>query len=91
MELEDRVWVVFNDQRPPNNRKLKSKKWAQDESLQKQYNFYIEDELLTKYNSLPEIKAQEIPVEKVDSPIEKLTSVDEIEKPKMGRPKKQTA
>ena len=90
MESEDRVWVIFNDQRPPNNRKLKSKKWAQDESLQKQYNFYIEDELLTKYNSLPvqEVKVEEI---KTDNPIEKLTSVDEIEKPKMGRPKKQTA
>lgn len=87
MESEERVWVIFNDQRPPNNRKLKSKKWAEDAGLQKTYNFYIEDELLTKYNSLPAI--EEI---KTDNPIEQLTPVEEIQevtKPKMGRPKKQ--
>lgn len=89
------VWVIFNDQRPPNNRKLKSKKWAQDANLQKTYNFYIEDDLLTKYNSI--VKEEIKPIEKTidESPIEQVQEIVSVEetvlKTKMGRPKKQTA
>lgn len=60
-QQDDLVWVIFTDRKAPNNRKQKVRKWAENEDLQKTYNFYIEQDISKFADSLkekPEVKTE---------------------------------
>lgn len=55
---EKTVWCIFTKEKSPNNRKLMSVKFAENEFYQKQYDFYIEES--TVVNAVSENKKESV-------------------------------
>lgn len=57
-ESVKQVWCVFFNEKSPNNRKLMSVKFAENEDYQKAYGFYVEES--TSTNPVNEVKKESV-------------------------------